>query len=304
MGPVKTCIILFNLKITMTNSMTAFARKEKQAEWGQAAWEVRSVNHRYLEIVLSLPDTFSHLEPLIRKQMQARLQRGRVEAKLRYKSYINKAIPVEVDEELTLSLIGAYKKIGHLAQTNTPLNPGELLRWPQLLKFPELSIEMMQPELMILFSETLEDFCQVRSIEGKAIFELLNLRLVKLANLLQHVQVQLPHILSLHREKLLGRLHEIKTSLDPNRLEQEMLLFAQKTDVAEELDRLQIHLHEFKNLLEKNQAQGKQLDFLLQELNREANTLASKSLNAELTLSAVNIKVLIEEMREQVQNIE
>ncbi len=304
MGPVKTCIILFNLKITMTNSMTAFARKEKQAEWGQAAWEVRSVNHRYLEIVLSLPDTFSHLEPLIRKQMQARLQRGRVEAKLRYKSYINKAIPVEVDEELTLSLIGAYKKIGHLAQTNTPLNPGELLRWPQLLKFPELSIEMMQPELMILFSETLEDFCQVRSIEGKAIFELLNLRLVKLANLLQHVQVQLPHILSLQREKLLGRLHEIKTSLDPNRLEQEMLLFAQKTDVAEELDRLQIHLHEFKNLLEKNQAQGKQLDFLLQELNREANTLASKSLNAELTLSAVNIKVLIEEMREQVQNIE
>lgn len=304
MGPVKTCIILFNLKITMTNSMTAFARKEKQAEWGQAAWEVRSVNHRYLEIVLSLPDTFGHLEPLIRKQMQARLQRGRVEAKLRYKSYINKAVPVEVDEKLTLSLIRAYEKIAHFAQTNTPLNPGELLRWPQLLKFPELSIEMMQPELMTLFSETLEDFCQVRSIEGKAIFELLNIRLVKLADLLQHVQVQLPHILSLQREKVLGRLHEIKTSLDPNRLEQEMLLFAQKTDVAEELDRLQIHLHEFKNLLGKDQAQGKQLDFLLQELNREANTLASKSLNAELTLSAVNIKVLIEEMREQVQNIE
>lgn len=304
MRPVKTCIILFNLKITMTNSMTAFARKEKQAEWGQAAWEVRSVNHRYLEIVLSMPDTFSHLEPLIRKQMQARLQRGRVEAKLRYKPYVNKAIPAEVDEELTLSLIDAYKKIGHLAQTNTPLNPGELLRWPQLLKFPEVSIEMMQPELMTLFSETLEDFCRVRSTEGKAIFELLNLRLIKLADLLQHVQVQLPHILSLQREKVLARLHEIKTSLDPNRLEQEMLLFAQKTDVAEELDRLQIHLYEFKNLLGKNQAQGKQLDFLLQELNREANTLASKSLNAELTLSAVNVKVLIEEMREQVQNIE
>ncbi|WP_342220359.1 YicC/YloC family endoribonuclease [Rickettsiella endosymbiont of Miltochrista miniata] len=288
----------------MTNSMTAFARKEKQAESGQAAWEIRSVNHRYLEIVLSLPDTFSHLEPLIRKQLQARLQRGRVEAKLRYKSYLNKAMPIEIDEELTLSLIGAYKKIGHLAHTNTPLNPGELLRWPQLLKFPELSIEVIQPELMTLFSETLEDFCQVRSIEGKAIFELLNLRLTKLADLLQHIQIQLPHILHLQREKVLARLHEIKTSLDPNRLEQEMLLFAQKTDVAEELDRLQIHLHEFKNLLAKNQAQGKQLDFLLQELNREANTLASKSLNAELTLSAVNVKVLIEEMREQVQNIE
>ena len=157
---------------------------------------------------------------------------------------------------------------------------------------------------MTLFSETLDDFCKVRSVEGKAIFELLNLRLIKLADLLQHIQVQLPHILNLQREKILARLHEIKISLDPNRLEQEMLLFAQKTDVAEELDRLQIHLHEFKNLLEKNQAQGKQLDFLLQELNREANTLASKSLNAELTLAAVNLKVLIEEMREQVQNIE
>ena len=288
----------------MTNSMTAFARKEKQAEWGQAAWEVRSVNHRYLEIVLSLPDTFSHFEPLIRKQLQARLQRGRVEAKLRYKSYLNKAMPIEIDEELTVSLISAYKKIGNLAHSTPPLNPGELLRWPQLLKFPELSIEIIQPELMTLFSETLEDFCQVRSTEGKAIFKLLNLRLIKLADLLQHIQAQLPHILNLQREKVLARLHEIKTSLDPNRLEQEMLLFAQKTDLAEELDRLQIHLHEFKNLLIKNQAQGKQLDFLLQELNREANTLASKSLNAELTLSAVNVKVLIEEMREQVQNIE
>lgn len=288
----------------MTNSMTAFARKEKQAEWGLVTWEVRSVNHRYLEIVLSLPDTFSHLEPLIRKQMQACLQRGRVEAKLRYKSYLNKTMPIEIDEELTRSLIGAYKQIGHLAHTNTPLNPGELLRWPQLLKFPELSTEVIQPELMALFSATLEDFCKVRSIEGEAIFELLNRRLIKLADLLQHIQAQLPHILNLQREKLLARLHEIKTTLDPNRLEQEMLLFTQKTDVAEELDRLQIHLHEFKNLLLKKQAQGKQLDFLLQELNREANTLASKSLNAELTLSAVNIKVLIEEMREQVQNIE
>jgi len=231
----------------MTISMTAFARKEKQAAWGLATWELRSVNHRYLETVLSLPDTFSHLEPLIRKQMQARLQRGRVEAKLRYKPTINKAMPIEIDEELTLSLIDAHKKIGYLAHTNTPLNPGELLRWPQLLKFPELSTEVIQPELMTLFSETLDDFCKVRSIEGNAIFELLNLRLIKLADLLQHIQVQLPHSLNLQREKLLARLHEIKTNLDPNRLEQEMLLFAQKTDVAEELDRLQIHLHEFKN---------------------------------------------------------
>jgi uncharacterized protein (TIGR00255 family) len=211
---------------------------------------------------------------------------------------------IEVDEELTQSLIGAYNKIAQLAHTNMPINPAEFLRWPQLLKSPELNIEAIQPKLMNLFSETLGDFCKVRRNEGDAIFELLNQRLIKLANLTQQIQVQLPQILNLQREKLLARLHEIKTNLDPNRLEQEMLLFAQKTDVAEELDRLEIHLHEFKNLLSKAKAQGKQLDFLLQELNREANTLASKSLNAELTLSAVNIKVLIEEMREQVQNIE
>ncbi len=301
---LKIGIILFNLKITMTNSMTAFARKEKQAEWGQAAWEIRSVNHRYLEIVLSLPDSFSRLEPLIQKQIQAHLQRGRIEAKLRYKPYLNKAMPIEIDEELMQSLIDVYHKIAQLAHTNMPINPGELLRWPQLLKSPKLNIEVVQPELMGLFSETLDEFCKVRRNEGDAIFELLNQRLIKLTNITQQIQVQLPQILKLQREKLLARLHEIKTNLDPNRLEQEMLLFAQKTDVAEELDRLQIHLHEFKNLLVKTKAQGKQLDFLLQELNREANTLASKSLNAELTLYAVNIKVLIEEMREQVQNIE
>jgi uncharacterized protein (TIGR00255 family) len=288
----------------MINSMTAFARKEKQAEWGQAICEIRSVNHRYLEIILSLPDTFSHLEPLIRKEIQGRLQRGRIEIKLRLKSFVNNDFSIEIDEKLTQSLIGAYKKIGQLAHTDRPLNPGELLRWPQLLKFPELSIEVLQPELLTLFSETLSVFCKGRSTEGKAIFELLNQRIMKLADHFQSIQAQLPLILTLQREKILARLQEIKTSLDSNRLEQEMLLFAQKTDVAEELDRLQIHLHEFKNLLLKKEAQGKQLDFLLQELNREANTLASKSLNAKLTLSAVNLKVLIEEMREQVQNIE
>lgn len=284
--------------------MTAFARKETQAEWGQAICEIRSVNYRYLEIIFSLPETFSHLEPLIRKQIQGRLQRGRIEIKLRLKSFINKNASIEIDEELARSLIGAYKKIGQLAHTKISLNPGELLRWPQLLKFPEINTEKLQPELLTLFSETLNAYCNVRNSEGNAISELLNQRIVKLTDHLQHIQAQLPLILNLQREKVLSRIKEIKTSLDANRLEQEMLLFAQKTDIAEELDRLQIHLQEFKNLMLKKPAQGKQLDFLLQELNREANTLASKSLNAELTLSAVNIKVLIEEMREQVQNIE
>ena len=251
-----------------------------------------------------MPGIFSHLEPLIRKQIQANVQRGRIEVKLHYKPYNNKAIPITIDETLTQSLINSYKKIAELSQSKTPLNPGELLRWPHLLKFPELNTDEIQTELMTLFSDTLNGFCNVRQIEGQAIFELLNQRILKLIKYIQRIQAQLPQLLNLQREKISARLDDIKISLDANRLEQEMLLFSQKIDVAEELDRLKIHLHEFKNLLIKDHVRGKQLDFLLQELNREANTLASKSLNAELTLSAVNSKVLIEEMREQVQNIE
>lgn len=287
----------------MTHSMTAFARREKQTEWGQATWELRGVNHRYLEIILSLPEPFSALEPLIRKKIQTYCRRGRVEGRLYYKPLTKQSVAIEIDEPLTNALINVYTKIADLTHTTAPIDANGLLHWPHLLKFPTLSNETLQPELIDLFINTLDDFCRVRVTEGKAIVNLLHQRINKLKALLTHVQIKLPEILASQRERLLLRLNEAKISLDPNRLEQEMLLFAHKTDVAEELDRLQIHLDEFNKLL-KNQAQGKQLDFLLQELNREANTLAAKSLNADLTLSAVNIKILIEEMREQVQNIE
>ena len=285
--------------------MTAFARKEKQADWGCATWELRSVNHRYLEISLSLPEPLSFLEPLIRKQLTTQVYRGRVDVKLRYKSPANKAVPIEVDETLANSIIQAYAKLAILADSTHPLNPSELLRWPHLLKLPDVAYASLQPELLALFSETLSNLCEARAQEGKAILDVIEQRLIKLQTLIDNIKEQLPSILALQREKILSRLADIKTSLDPNRLEQEMLLFTQKTDVAEELDRLQIHLNEFKKLLRKeNQAQGKQLDFLLQEMNREANTLTSKSLNADLGLMAVSAKVLIEEIREQVQNVE
>jgi uncharacterized protein (TIGR00255 family) len=284
--------------------MTAFARKEKQADWGHAIWELRCVNHRYLEFSFSLPEPLSYLEAQLRKQLSAKLQRGRVEVKLRYKPLPNKQLPIEVDEVLANSLIQVYTKIADLAQSTLPLNPSELLRWPQLLKFPDIAYESLQPKLLVLFSETLTDLYLARAQEGKAILSVIEQRLVKLQTLIYTIKAQLPRILSLQREKILARLSDIKTSLEPNRLEQEMLLFTQKTDIAEELDRLQIHLKEFNKLLGKPQAQGKQLDFLLQEMNREANTLASKSLNADLSLMAINVKVLIEEIREQTQNIE
>jgi uncharacterized protein (TIGR00255 family) len=288
----------------MTCSMTAFARKEKQGDWGHAIWELRSVNHRYLEFSFSLPEPLSYLEPLLRKQLSKNLQRGRIDIRLRYKPLTNKATLIEVDENLASSLIQAYTKIANLAQSSHALNPNELLHWPHLLKCPDLTYESLQPNLIALFSETLADLCQIRMQEGEVLFLLIKQRLLKLQELIYQAKNQLPSILTLQREKILTRLSDAKINLDTNRLEQEMLLFMQKMDVAEELDRLQIHLNEFKKHLEKDQAQGKHLDFLLQELNREANTLAAKSLHADLSLSAVDIKVLIEEIREQVQNIE
>lgn len=283
--------------------MTAFARKEQQTDWGHTTWELRSVNHRYLDLSLSLPESLSYLEPLLRKQLNQQIRRGRIDVRLRYKPPANKAIPIEINEDLANAIIQTHKQLATLTQTSSPLDPIELLRWPQLLKLPDIAYETLQSDLLALFSETLTDLCVTRTQEGKAILELIDQRLTKLQSLINTIKEQLPIILSLQREKILARLSDIQMNLDPNRLEQEMLLFTQKMDVAEELDRLQIHVNEFKKLL-KNPAQGKQLDFLLQELNREANTLASKSLDADLSLMAVNLKVLIEEIREQVQNIE
>lgn len=287
----------------MICSMTAFARKEQQTDWGHTTWELRSVNHRYLDINLSLPDSLSYLEPLLRKQLTQQIRRGKVDIRLRYKPPANKAMPIEINEHLANAIIQAHKKLAIITQTTNPLDPIELLHWPQILKLPDITYETLQSDLLALFSKTLADLCQTRAQEGKAILEVIDQRLTKLHHLINTIKKQLPSILSLQREKILARLAYIKISLDPNRLEQEMLLFTQKTDVAEELDRLQIHANEFKRLLKK-QAQGKQLDFLLQELNREANTLAAKSLNADISLMTVNLKVLIEEIREQVQNVE
>lgn len=283
--------------------MTAFARKEQQTDWGHTIWELRSVNHRYLDISLCLPEYFSYLEPLLRKQLTQNIRRGRVDVRLRYKPPSNKAIPTEINEDLAKSIIRMHKTLAMLTQTSSPLEPIELLRWPQLLKLPEIAYETLQSDLLVLFTATLTDLCATRMREGKAILETIDQRLVKLQNLVNRIKEQLPAMLSLQRQKILARLSEIKINFDSNRLEQEMLLFTQKMDVAEELDRLQIHINEFKRLITQ-QTQGKQLDFLLQELNREANTLASKSLHADLNLIVVNIKVLIEEIREQVQNVE
>jgi len=285
--------------------MTAFAKMEKQADWGIATWELRSVNHRYLEICFSLPDFLGHMEPILHKQLRQRVQRGRLDIKLRYQPPVNSSTAtIEVDDDLANTIIRAYARIANLAQSFLPLNPNELLRWPNLLKLHDVTYGSIEPHLIELFSEALADLCLARIQEGQAVFEVTTQRIRELQVLIDRIKEKLPILLLLQREKILARLSHFQASLDQNRLEQEMLLFIQKIDASEELDRLQIHLNEFKRLLAQNQTHGKQLDFLLQELNRETNTLASKSPDANLSLMAVNMKVLIEEIREQVQNIE
>lgn len=287
-----------------TCSMTAFVRKEKQAPWGYAVWELRSVNHRYLELGFSLPDVFTYLEPVLRQQLTQSLRRGKVDIKLRYKIVPHAAESLEIDQNLVTSLIEAYTKLTSLVDSAQPLAPVELLRWPHVLKSPEVAYSTFQPELMALFSETLQEFCLLRAREGRAIAQVIIPRLQRLQGLIEAAQEKLPQLRTMQREKWVSRFHEANIRLDSERLEQEMLLFSQKIDVTEELDRLQIHLREFSNCLQQGTPQGKSLDFLLQELNREANTITAKLPDAKLSLLAINMKILIEEIREQVQNIE
>ncbi len=287
-----------------TCSMTAFVRKEKQAPWGHAVWELRSVNHRYLELGFSLPDVFTYLEPTLRQQLTQSLRRGKVEIKLRTKVVPNAAASLEIDQNLIASLIEAYTKLATIVSSSQPLDPTELLRWPHVLKLPEITYSTFHPELMTLFSEALYDFCLLRAREGQAIAQVIEPRLQRLQNLIDVAQEKLPLLRKMQREKWVKRFHEASIRLDSERLEQEMLFFSQKIDVTEELDRLQIHLREFSKCLQQDTPQGKSLDFLLQELNREANTITSKLPDAQLSLLAINMKILIEEIREQVQNIE
>jgi len=288
----------------MICSMTSFARQESQNQWGSTIWELKAVNHRYLEINLRLPEFLNNLEPLIRETLRKRLGRGKIEVTLRYKSPQTTAEQISINNSLVQQLISARQQICSLATTTTALDPTDFLCWPGVLQLPEPNLDELQPALISLFEKTLQEFINTRQAEGKLIQNLLLQRLESMQTEILKVRNQLPTILKLQREKITTRLDEIKSTLEPNRLEQEMVLFAHKIDVAEELDRLEIHIKQFKKSLEQSDAIGKRLDFLLQELNREANTLASKSVNTETTLAAVELKVLIEQMREQVQNIE
>ncbi|OBW92705.1 YicC/YloC family endoribonuclease [Gallibacterium salpingitidis] len=286
----------------MIYSMTAFARHEIQAEWGSAVWEIRSVNQRYLETFFRLPEQFRSLENNLREVLRQRLSRGKVECSLRVElSHSN--VGLNLNQALASQVIDSLRWIKSELKEGE-INPIDVLRYPGVVDDPSVDLDLISQAILAGFNTLLNDFIAMRAREGEKLAEAILSRLQGVGQEVAFVRQKMPEVLQWQRERILQRFEEVQLQLDPTRLEQEMILLAQRVDVAEELDRLEMHIKETANILQKGGVVGRRLDFMMQELNRESNTLASKSINTEITNSAVTLKVLIEQMREQVQNIE
>lgn len=287
----------------MIYSMTAFAHLELKKDWGNAVWEIRSVNQRFLETYFRLPEQFRNLEMGLRERLRAVLTRGKVECSLRIELNANSNSEIAINQDYAKRVINSLKWLKETANEGE-INLVDVLRFPGVVDAQNQDTDQIAQDLLAGFEQILADFIAMRGREGANLQNLIQQRLDSIAGIASKVQAQMPEILQWQKDRLQQRFDELNLQLDPQRLEQEMVLLAQRVDVAEELDRLQLHVKETTNVLKKGGAVGRKLDFMMQELNRESNTLASKSINADVTNSAVELKVLIEQMREQIQNLE
>lgn len=287
----------------MIRSMTAYARREIKSKWGNAIWELRSVNQRYMESYIRLPEQFRGLEPVIREHLRSHLARGKIECTLFFTPNPDTKNDLIINEALAKKLVAAANWV-KMQSDEGEIDPLEVLRWPGVIAVSEQDLDSISGELIGAFNATIDDFIQVRETEGKVLKTLIEQRLAAISDEISKVRANMPEIMQWQRERLTAKLEEARITIDRNRVEQEVILIAQRLDVAEEMDRLQAHVNETYNILNKQEAVGRRLDFMMQEFNRESNTLASKSINTEVTNSAIELKVLIEQMREQIQNIE
>jgi uncharacterized protein (TIGR00255 family) len=283
--------------------MTAYARNECKGDWGNAVWEIRSVNQRYLETYIRLPEQFRSLEAVLRERLRKKLQRGKVELFLKYTANPAASNELSINKTLAKQIVDAASWVSDVATTSA-INPVDVLRWPGVMEAKEADLGEIQVQLLLAFDQLVEDFIEARASEGSNLEEMIVTRLNGVIEQVDVVSKHLPEIMQWQKERITSRLEEAKVDIDEARLEQELIYLAQKTDVMEELDRLQSHVSETKKILKKGGACGRRLDFMMQEFNRESNTLASKSINADITNAAVELKVIIEQMREQIQNIE
>ncbi|HHJ16646.1 MAG TPA: YicC family protein [Gammaproteobacteria bacterium] len=288
----------------MMRSMTAFARVGGEKAGAELTWELRSVNHRYLEVFVRLPEELRALEPLVRERVAARLGRGKLECGLRCRLTPQLASGLELDQERLRAVLDVCREVEK--RSSEALSPGvmELLRWPGVVRDPEPETAPLQEYALQLLDEALDQLVATREREGAQIKALLLARLDGIEQQVQKARQRLPEVQARIRDKLTARLAELEAKVDNDRLEQELLFLTQKMDVDEELDRLDGHVVEVRRVLERDEPVGRRLDFLMQEFNREANTLGSKSADSETTAVSVELKVLIEQMREQVQNVE
>ena len=286
----------------MIHSMTAYARREVKGDWGTGVWEIRSVNQRYLETFIRAPEQFRGMEPVIRERLRKHLQRGKVEVYLKFTANPAHVGELSINETLAEQLINSAKWVQQQSQGD--INPVDILRWPGVMEAQEVDLDAVNKALLLGFNDLIEDFKAARASEGGNLETMITTRLDSILEQVAIVEEHMPEIAKWQREKLNAKLEDLKADIDENRLEQELIYLAQKQDVAEELDRLKSHVTEAHKIIKKGGACGRRLDFMMQEFNRESNTLASKSINTDITSAAVELKVLIEQIREQIQNIE
>jgi uncharacterized protein (TIGR00255 family) len=289
----------------MIRSMTAFASAELTLDGWLFSWEIRSVNHRYLDVAIRLPDAFRFLESETRTRIGTYLRRGRVECSLTWKKSEQDENRLLVHQNYVKQLLKAAREIETLSGNSlAPFTALEILKWPGALHEPETDRERWVPQILDLLITSLEQTIRVRETEGRQLASLIEERCRRIKEQIAVTRLRIPEVLRCIRQKIQQRLVELSANPDHERLEQEMVYLTQKLDVTEELDRLDTHIDEILRMMQQSEPVGRRLDFLVQELNREANTLGSKSADTETTRAAVEIKVFIEQIREQTQNLE
>ncbi|MBF0470701.1 MAG: YicC family protein [Gammaproteobacteria bacterium] len=288
----------------MIKSMTAFTRLLAEGEWGNLTLELKSVNQRYLEIQPRLPDRLRPLEIPIRSAIQGRLSRGKVECSIHLSLSGDGSRGLAIDRELVKSIATSIHQVDAILYNPAAISALDVLNWPGVIQTETIDEEQLQQTVLDLLEQGLQQMIAGREREGEKIATMLGDRIEALRQVVATVETRLPQVLAQSQQRLRSRLEELKSELNQERLEQEMAIIANRLDVDEELDRLRCHLEEVERLLQSKKSVGRRLDFLMQELNREANTLGSKSGDIETTRASVEMKVLIEQMREQIQNIE
>lgn len=288
----------------MIASMTGYAVMSREMLEGSLTLELRSVNNRYLDIQFRLPDEFRLLEPAMRELLNTQLRRGKIDCRLTFMPYAKADLPQQINDQILNKLLELNNTVKSVLSDARSLTVADILRWPGILRSDIISTTELHESCMELLQATLNEFTATRVREGEKLKNTLLDRLRQLRQLTTELSPRIPILLTNFQEKLIARLQEAKIDCNDERIRQELILFASKIDVDEELSRLQTHLDEVEHTLLKGGCSGKRLDFLMQELNREANTLGSKSVDVEVSKISVELKVLIEQMREQVQNIE